>query len=67
MIKYFVAYSFHSEKQSGNGCIEITLESKVSSYDDIKAIINYLNDTVKDNYGEDCKCAVLNYKEFPSE
>lgn len=59
--KYFVSYNYSSSRQTGFGSIEMNLSIKIKSYKDVKAIIEWLNNSIKDEYNNKCKCIVLNY------
>ncbi len=59
--KYFVSYYFISKDQSGHGCIELN-GRKIMLYTDIRDWMTYLNDSVKDHYGNKCKCIVTFFK-----
>lgn len=59
--KYFVAYAFYSKDQAGNGMIEMN-GRKHMLYSDIKDWAEHLSETVKDIYGNKCKCVVTFFK-----
>lgn len=61
MKRYFVSYSWVSDKQSGTGSVEMESE-RVTNYDVIKRWTHWINENVKDKYNEPVKCTVVSYK-----
>ena len=61
---YFVSYNWNSNRQSGNGSIEITLNKKISSYNEITEIKDYLDKNIKDTYGNKTQNVVLYYSKL---
>lgn len=58
---YFVSYNWWTSRQKGSGSIEITLDYPIRKFSDIKLIKKYIEENVKDKYGEYVDACVMNY------
>lgn len=63
MRKFFVAYSWQSEKQSGTGMVEMKFRGTLS-YSTIKGWKDWIDDNTKDSYGEPISCTITFYGEL---
>lgn len=60
-MKYFISYYWNTKEQTGTGCDYVSSTKPIDDYSDIKLIVSYLNNTVKDDYGNAAKCVLINY------
>jgi len=63
---YFVSYHWDSIKQSGHGSLEVPLHGhSLDSYDDIEEIKDYIEDLIKDEYGNSINVIILSFAKLP--
>jgi hypothetical protein len=64
MPQYFVSYAWHSQAQTGHGCLNVNLDAPWQSYEDTKLVIKYINENIKDAHGFSTTCVVLNWRRY---